>query len=74
MICKEVLAAIKAIQQFRTYLDGRLFTLISNHVSLRWLRREREPSHQVARLAEILTEVNYTLEHMAGVFHGHVDR
>ena len=70
---RELLATVKAIKHFRPYLYGRKFKLRTDHASLRWLCRRKEPSNQVARWLEILAEFNYTLEHRAGVKHGNAD-
>ena len=64
---------MKAVKHFRPYLYGRKFRLRTDHASLRWLCRRREPSNQVARWLEILAEFSYVLEHRAGVKHGNAD-
>ena len=69
----ELLATVKAIKHFKPYLYGRKFRLRTDHASLRWLCRRKEPSNQVARWLEILAEFSYTLEHRAGVRHGNAD-
>ena len=70
---RELLAVIKAVKHFRPYLYGQKFTLRTDHASLRWLCRRREPSAQVARWLEILAEFQMTLEHRAGPKHGNAD-
>ena len=45
----------------------------TDHASLRWLCRRKEPSNQVACWLEILAEFSYTLEHKAGLKHGKAD-
>ena len=70
---KELLAVVKAIKHFRPYLYGQTFKLRTDHASLRWLCRRREPSAQVARWLEILSEFKYNLEHRPGIKHGNAD-
>ena len=70
---RELLATVKAIKHFRPYLYGRKFRLRTDHASLRWLCRRKEPSNQVARRLEILAEFSYILEHRAGLKHGNAD-
>ena len=70
---RELLATVKAIKHFRPYLYGQKFRLRTDHASLRWLCRRKEPSNQVARWLEILAEFSYTLEHRAGQKHGNAD-
>ena len=64
---------MKAVKHFRPCLYGQKFRLRTDHASLRWLCRRREPSNQVARWLEILAEFSYVLEHRAGVKHGNAD-
>ena len=64
---------VKAVEHFKPYLYGRPFTLRTDHASLMWLCRRKEPSHQVARWLEILSEFRYRVEHRPGVKHGNAD-
>ena len=70
---KELLAVVKTIKHFRPYLYGQKFKLRTDHASLRWLCRRREPSAQVAKWLEILSEFKYNLEHRPGIKHGNGD-
>ena len=70
---KELLAVVMAVKQFKPYLYGRPFTLRTDHASLLWLCRRKEPSHQVARWLEILAEFTYRIEHRAGKKHHNAD-
>ena len=60
---RELLATVKAIKYFRSYLYEQKFWLRTDHISLRWLWRRKEPSNQFARWLEILAEISYSLEH-----------
>ena len=46
---KELLAVITACEQFRYYLLGRSFTIATDHSSLTWLRRFKDPEGMIAR-------------------------
>ena len=70
---RELLAVVKAVGHFRPYLYGRPFKLRTDHASLLWLCRRKEPSHQVARWLEILSEFRYQVEHRQGIKHGNAD-
>ena len=70
---RELLAVVKAVGHFRPYLYGRRFKLRTDHASLLWLCRRKEPSHQVARWLKILSEFQYQIEHRQGVRHGNAD-
>jgi hypothetical protein len=70
---KELLAVVRGVKHFRPYVYGRKFVLRTDHASLRWLCRRREPSDQVARWLETLAEFSFQLEHRSGVRHGNAD-
>ena len=70
---RELLAVVLSVQHFRPYLYGRKFLLRTDHASLQWLRRRKEPEGQVARWLEILSEFSYDLKHRPGVQHGNAD-
>ena len=70
---RELLAVVKAVSHFKPYLYGRPFVLRTDHASLIWLCRRKEPTHQVARWLEILSEFKYRIEHRPGVKHSNAD-
>ena len=70
---RELLAVVKAVKHFRPYLYGQKFRLRTDHASLMWLCRRHEPSNQIARWLEILSEFSYTTEHRKGERHGNAD-
>ena len=70
---RELLAVVMAVNHFRPYLYGKKFKLRTDHASLVWLYKRSEPSHQVARWIEILSEFDFTIEHRAGAKHGNAD-
>ena len=70
---RELLAVIKAVKHFRPYLYGQPFTLRTDHASLRWLCRRKEPTAQVARWLETLSEFRMEIEHRSGPKHGNAD-
>ena len=46
---RELLAVILAAKHFRPDIYGKKFHLHTDHASLIWLYKRRDPSHQVAR-------------------------
>ena len=70
---RELLAIILSTKHFRPYLYGRRFHLRTDHASLQWLYRRKEPSHQVARWLELLAEFRFSLSHRSGEKHGNAD-
>lgn len=70
---KELLAVVRFTRQFRHYLLGRPFIVRTDHASLRWLTRFREPQGQLARWLEELSQYNMVLQYRAGRDHGNAD-
>lgn len=46
---RELLAIVRAIENFHPYLYGRQFTVRTDHVSLQWLLTFKNPEGQMAR-------------------------
>lgn len=70
---KELLAVVKTVKHLRPYLYGRKFVVSTDHASLQWLCRCQEPTSQVARWLEILSEFRFTVSHRAGRRHANID-
>lgn len=63
---KECLAVVFAVEKFRPYVEGVKFTVITDHHSLLWLKRLREPSGLLARWSIRLQAFDYELIHRKG--------
>jgi hypothetical protein len=70
---RELLAVVMAVSHFRPYLYGQKFRLRTDHASLVWLYRLKEPSHQISRWLETLAEFDFNIEHRKGEKHGNAD-
>ena len=70
---RECLAVIYSYQQFRVYLHGTKFKVVTDHASLQWLKNLKEPEGRLARWAIKLQAYNYTIEHRAGSKHQNAD-
>ena len=68
---KELLAIIRCTKQYKHHLIGRKFTVRTDHNSLTWLCRFKEPQGQLARWIEELSQYNMVLQHRPG--HKHVN-
>ena len=55
------------------YLYGTLFTVRSDHGSLRWLLNFKILDGQLARMLTFLSAYNFTIEHRAGRLHSNCD-
>lgn len=70
---KELLAIVRFTRLYRHYLLGRPFTVRTDHSSLTWLLRFKEPQGQLARWMEELSQYNMILKHRAGRRHVNAD-
>ena len=70
---KELLAVRFFIEYFRQYLLGRRFVVRTDHQSLIWLFRLREPKGKIARWIEILSHYDFAIEYRPGSKQGHCD-
>ena len=70
---KELLAVVRFCRQYKYYLMGKPFTIRTDHSSLTWLLRFKEPQGQLARWLEELQQYNMTLKHRAGRKHANAD-
>lgn len=65
---RELLAMLFSIEKFRPYIEGVRFTLITDHYSLLYLNRLREPAGRLARWAVKLAQYSFDLVHRKGKF------
>ncbi|RXN37833.1 Transposon Ty3-G Gag-Pol poly [Labeo rohita] len=70
---RELLAVVEFTTHFRQYLLGRSFTVRTDHSSLQWLIRMREPEGQLARWLEKLGEYDFKVVHRPGRCHENAD-
>ena len=70
---RELLAVVDAIKHCHHYLYGREFIVRTDHASLNWLMRFKNPEGQIARWIQILGTYNFKIEHRMGRKHGNAD-
>lgn len=63
---RECLSVIWAVEKLRHYLEGTHFTVVTDHASLIWLNRLKDPTGRLARWAIRLQPFNYTIIHRKG--------
>lgn len=70
---REMLAVVYFTKYFKHYLLGRKFLIRTDHGSLTWLQRFREPDGQIHRWIQQLSQFHMEIEHRPGIKHGNAD-
>lgn len=70
---REMLALVYFIKHFKHYLIGREFILRTDHGSLVWLHKFKEPDGQIARWFQQLASYTFKIQHRPGKRHGNAD-
>ena len=70
---KELLSVITFIKHFRPFLLGHKFVLRTDHGSLTWLSKFKQPEGQLARWIEKLQEYHFDIVHRPGRKHSNAD-
>ncbi|GFQ83779.1 transposon Ty3-I Gag-Pol polyprotein [Trichonephila clavata] len=58
---KELLAIVKAVENFHSYVYGRKFLLRTDHASLTWLLNFKSPEGQIAKWIQKLQEYDFDI-------------
>ena len=66
---RECLAVIYACKQFRVYIHGTKFKVVTDHAPLTWLRNLKETEGRLARWALKLQAHDYKIIHRPGSCH-----
>ena len=70
---RETLAVVFGCEQFREYLQGRRFTIRSDHNPLVWLRGMKEPKRPYSGWIMRLEQFEYKIEYRPGKEHANAD-
>ena len=70
---RECLAIVKAIHQFRHYVYGSQFTVVTDHQALKWLQESQGLSGRLQRWALKLQGHNMLIKYRKGKDHGNAD-
>ena len=70
---RELLAIVRFLQHFRHYLYGRKVIVRTDHGSLRWLMNFKQPTGQLARWLERITEYDIEIVYRPGRRHNNAD-
>ena len=70
---RELLAVVAFVKQYRHYLLGQEFTILTDHSSLRWLMNFKDPEGLISRWLLSLQPFDYVIIHRKGTSHGNTD-
>lgn len=70
---REMLAVVYFTKYFKHYLLGRKFLIRTDHGSLSWLQKFREPDGQIHRWIQQLSQFHFDIQHRPGNKHGNAD-
>ena len=70
---KEALAVVFAIKQFRHYLSGAPFKVVSDHCPLQWLAKQKDNNGRLGRWAVLLESFDYKIVYRPGKKHQNAD-
>ena len=70
---EEMLAVVYFVKQLKHYLLGRKFVLRTEHGSLVWLHKFKEPDGQIARWLQQLGPYTFLILHRQGKRHLNAD-
>jgi hypothetical protein len=70
---KELLVVVHFKKHFKFYLYGKVFLIRSDHGSLRWLFRFKNPEGQLAMWLKTLSAYKFQIQYRPGVQHKNAD-
>lgn len=70
---RELTAIVWGCKQFRQYIWGRKFTIVTDHKPLTWIFKMNDPSSRIMRLKLKLEEFDYTIVYKKGKENGNSD-
>ena len=70
---RELLALVTFLQHFHPYLLRAPFTIRTDHGTLSWIHKFKEPEGQIARWVQKLQEYKFTIIHRPGIWHKNAD-
>ena len=70
---RELLAIVHHVEVFRSYLIRQPFLVRTDHSSLKYLKRFKQPEGQLARWLDFLQQFEFEIEHRPGKLHGNAD-
>ena len=70
---KELLAVVVFVRHYRHYLLGRKFVVRTDHASLVWLMRFKNPGGQICRWLQEISNFDFSIQRFQGEKHSNAD-
>jgi hypothetical protein len=70
---QEMAAIMFAVKQFRPYVPGRHFKIVTDHKPLKWVFNVKDPSSRLLRWRLKLEEYDFTIHYRSGKTISHAD-
>ena len=70
---QECLAVIWAVRKFKYYLESEPFTIVTDHVALKWLKTSKIPDGRRARWIMDLQQFTFEIKHRSGKSNSNAD-
>ena len=70
---QECLAVVWAVKQFRVYLHGKRFEVVTDHAALKWLLNHCTPHGRLVRWIVQLQEYEFRVTYRKGITHQNAD-
>ena len=63
---KECFAIVQVVKTLRNFLEGKEFTINTDHAPLQWLHKMKTSNQRLLRWSLILQEFSFTISYIAG--------
>ena len=70
---KEGLALVTAIEKYKPYIADKMFTVYTDHISLKWLQSLKDTTGRLGRWSLLLQPYTFEIVHKKGKSHGNAD-
>ena len=70
---KELIAILRGMQYFRSYLYGRKFTVVTDHKTLTWIMNVKDPGSRLLRWRIKLEDYDYEVKYRNGALNTNAD-
>lgn len=70
---KELLAVVKALKAFHSYIYGQMVLLRTDNAAISWMKNLKNPTGQTARWLQEIETYDLTITHRAGKRHYNAD-